>query len=542
MKKLLLVLLVLGLAGLLYAGGAKEVGDAAAAKTDNEGIALESYTDEMKLDVYYAGGCNPAATAENLMTEYIMDRFKINLEDVSWPAGENSENKINMMVASGAMPDVVQYWSQPTVFHRLADADMLTPLDDLIDMHMPNYKKYVNDEILDVFRNPKDGKLYILPSFTLIPENIDKLVKINGVPVVRKDMLEKTGMDLPETPEELYVLLKKIKQVGGPDIIPYSNIHPNNELHLTLGSMFGYPPYGVEIDHEAEQIVSLWHIPEYLEFLKYASKLFREGLINPEILISNFEQNIEKAKEGRFAVTFVAPEWVTKWFYPVWNQKGIDTEYVPFTMPKKEGVDNTYYIAYDPFGWSMSCISKEVENPARIAKFIDWMYTKEGNMIMWWGPPSKEKNVWYMENDEIYYNEVVDKKVKNGEMALNVGGWSYWTNLPGWYDDINPTVIGKGAPGVDPFLEECQESNINEAYADINFARYSKAEKGPIYKERWQDVENLVDKWEADIIMRAKNDAQVEEKYNQMLKELKDAGLIQIEKENYQIYIEVNSD
>ncbi len=105
-----------------------------------------------------------------------MDKFKISLDDVTWPAGEDVVNKINMMVASGEMPDVVQYWSDPEVFNRLADAGMLLELDDLISEHMPNYLEYVNDDILSLFRNPKDGKLYMLPSFTIIAFKIVPII------------------------------------------------------------------------------------------------------------------------------------------------------------------------------------------------------------------------------------------------------------------------------------------------------------------------------------------------------------------------------
>lgn len=511
------------------------------ATASDEDLKLENYTEELKITAYLAGGCDPPISNKDcLLNKYFKEKFKINLDDITWPTGEDTENKINIMATSGDLPDVIQFWTgKIDVFHRLADAKLIMPVDELIDKYMPNFKSFNDPAVLDAFRNEKDGKLYVLPSFTIPPDKAEEYVKVNWVPFVRRDILKKTGMKSIDSLDDLYNFLKAAKQVDK-DIIPMSVVE--QEL---FGVMFGMEPYKCKVDHDSQRILNKWYLPEHLEALKYLARLFREELLDQEFYTTKMDDGIEKVKAGRVAFCFGSVGWAPSWFNPALKAKYPDDPDKVFDvikMPRKEGLGKINYWTYSPYGWSMACISKTAKDPVRLAKFIDWSFTDYGNTVLWFGAPSKEGSYWYEEDGKIMFNEAVVNKFESGEITNNAGTWNYWFVHRGTLDSSNLSKIAIGYKPTegDILADLAQELNKEDVYTDLKIENFKLAEKGPVAKEKDTNIQTLYEKWEADIVMRSKTDEEVESKYKEMVAELEQAGCIEVEKENYQIYMKVN--
>ena len=550
LKKLAALILAASLAVSLLAGCSGKTpvsGSASGGSKDN--LKLEEYKDVMQISGYLAGGPNSTGTKDNVTLKYLMDHFKLDLSEMTWPAGENSEDKINMMVASEEMPDVITYWTKPELFNKLADAGMLQPLDDLIAKYMPNFREYNSPEILAKFCNPSDGKIYILPSFTVSPNKVSTNVHVNSVPVVRSDMLELTGMQAPKTTDELYNFLKAVKEKAGPDMIPISMFQydpASFTVELLFGAMFGIKTFFSSSfdspDAASERMKHFFYEPEYAEMCKYLAKLYREGLLNPETFTASLDQNKEKATQGRFAYTFVAPGWIKDWIDPAFAKMGLNASYFPTEMPHKAGISEaSKYWTYSPYGWSMSCISKSVSDPVRLAKFINWAYTRDGNAIMMHGAPSETDNDWTMDaSGQWIYNKPVADQMAAGTFTVQNGGWSYWINLPGTEDSNNPPTAAKGAPPVFQFKTDALKATAKHITTDLKMENYLTYGRGPVYNEKWADIKTLYDRWFADIVLRSAADGDVDTKIASMISELENAGLVDVEKENYQNYLSAN--
>ncbi|UVI33372.1 extracellular solute-binding protein [Paenibacillus spongiae] len=247
---------------------------------------LEDYTEEMKITAYqganYGGPSNSSATE---YAKYVKQKFKINVDDFVWPAGEEVKKKLSLFAASGEMPDIVQSTSDPAtlqILNQMSDAGMLLDIEPYLSKS-PNVMKYLTKPIIDSYRNPNDGKLYVLPGFTINPELKDELtIAVNNVLMVREDWLKKLNLDVPQTPDEFYEVLKAFKTmpaVNGKKVIPYLPLWEGNEINTHIGAMFGIWQYRTAVDENAQKMVDAHEKPEYLEYLKYASKLFREGLV-----------------------------------------------------------------------------------------------------------------------------------------------------------------------------------------------------------------------------------------------------------------------
>lgn len=190
----------------------------------------------------------------------------------------------------------------------------------------------------------------------------------------------------------------------------------------------------------------------------------------------------------------------------------------------------------------MACISKTAKDPVRLAKFIDWSFTDYGNTVLWFGAPSKEGSYWYEEDGKIMFNEAVVNKFESGEITNNAGTWNYWFVHRGTLDSSNLSKIAIGYKPTegDILADLAQELNKEDVYTDLKIENFKLAEKGPVAKEKDTNIQTLYEKWEADIVMRSKTDEEVESKYKEMVAELEQAGCIEVEKENYQIYMKVN--
>lgn len=503
-------------------------------------LPLDKYPDVMKVTAYLAGGCNPPQTDDNITKKYVLENCKIDLSGCMWPAGEDTLQRINTMAASGELPDVVQYWARPEVFNQMADAGLLLTLDDYLK-YLPNYLKYAAKEVVDFYRNPKDGKLYVLPSFTVSPNDPDAALKAgnNRCLMIRADIWEKYGSMPLKTPDDLYNYLKAVK-ANEKGMIPFGSVpHFLWEL-LNFVFVPDYGPYYLKVDDAAQRIYSTYYLHGYLEGLKYFAKLHREGLMDPELLMSSQDQTEEKMKNAKYAV-YMGYNGTVSGLGPQFEKQGIGKlEAIPF--PFSPGVEPSKRLLYEPLGWSMVGINKNTKDPVRLIKYIDWGNTQMGARTLAEGAPSKTDNVWYLEGGNAVFNREVYEKALRGEIDLNATGrWAYWFVIPcTWTPEFHPNYL-EGGPGPDPYGQKHTEIIKPLLYCDLNMAKYLASEKGPVYKEKNTAVSNIWSNYVAKIIMETKNDGEVENLYNEMIAEMEKAGLIDIEKENYQIYKKATS-
>lgn len=114
---------------------------------------------------------------------------KINIETYSWT---DFETKWTTGLASGSVPDIST--ALPNQMVEMIDADAIVPMDDLID-------KIGRDRFYEapLTEATLDGNTYAVPLYSHAQ-----------VMWYRKDLLEKAGLEVPTTWDELYEAAKKI--------------------------------------------------------------------------------------------------------------------------------------------------------------------------------------------------------------------------------------------------------------------------------------------------------------------------------------------
>ena len=538
MKRLFAVLLTLAV--LLMA-------TPALASTDT---ALEDYVDVMDLTGYFA--TTPAFGDDNLQHEWLKENLKINIIG-SFQTGDSPANKLAQMVASGEMPDVVFVPANfRPIVQEMIDAGMVAAADDYFDV-MPNYLKYREGEINDYWANEADGKHYMLPGFVLPPEYAEELgIGDPMVMGIRQDVLDATGMEMPQTIDEFYDLLVAAKEAFKDEGGIYEGFIPfgmtdfqeiSSGYANIIAHSFGLPGGDVKVDDENELIVEPFMTEEWAESMRFLAKLYREGLLDPDIVTATNEDLLEKGKQGKYGILFTNISYFGDNIEGAIDRLGIEADYVCMELPGINGTEGTNWLYKNALGSSIGIVSAKAEDKERIFKYVDWQNTTIGNMITWWGGPDEEESWFYInENGEAVRNGEICDKINGGEMSTDyISPWTYWiaglgVTIP---SDINASIID--SPGVREFHQDSKDIGYKQYYNDPKLDRYLLATKGEEYDAKWTDISTIANEYRASLIMRTADDAQFDEVLNEMYSELEAAGIYDVMAENYRLYQEVNS-
>lgn len=245
---------------------------------------------------------NTDMTIENLetnaTTKWLEKKTNVHL---NWIVSEHKEakNKLNIMLASGSgLPDVIMLANVTPIItddqiFTYGAMNLFIPLNNLIEKYGINVKKGIAgfDGTKQQITAP-DGNIYALPRLqdayhTTMPEKF----------WINKVWLDKLGLKLPGTPDELYEVLKAFRDSdpngnGKKDEIPLSGRKDlNSTLDAYLMNTFQYSP-GFNGDNFCWMYLENGRVTfapvqsGWQEGLRYMRKLYAEGLIDKEIFIN----------------------------------------------------------------------------------------------------------------------------------------------------------------------------------------------------------------------------------------------------------------
>ena len=227
---------------------------------------------------------------DNRWTKWINENAPCDVEFVSIPRKEG-EQKLNMLFASASAPDVVfDYDGKIPTF---VTKKMALDLTDLVDKYMPNYKARLDKYPLVKKTVSRDGKIYMIANATPIGPN--------HTIVIRKDWLEKLGLDIPKTQEELFSVAEAFSkqdpdQNGKADTF---GISLSRDGQRVLSHMFGYG--NPEIwKFENGDISVAWDRIE--DSLKYEKRFVQAKLVDPDFVLDNGDKSQKDFINGKLGI------------------------------------------------------------------------------------------------------------------------------------------------------------------------------------------------------------------------------------------------
>ncbi|SFT24282.1 extracellular solute-binding protein [Paenibacillus sp. BC26] len=314
-------------------------------------------------------------------TKWIQDNKKVTVTAVQ--AGSSPEVKLNAMIASDELPDVI--WGERDAnVEKLRAAGKLVALDQYVDKY-PNLKKWAGDATLNMLK-AEDGHLYVFPNWYA------NSARGNGGYIVNTKIYTELGSPKLETFDDLYAYLKLVKEKY-PKVIPFeTSIGAQGIYELYSGFAEDHPVQFVSqmAVPNGDKLESIFTDPTFKETLQYASKLFREKLVTQDALTQKIEQVREKVTTGKVAVAAA---------YNVTDLGARGTVALKAADPsagytmiwplQKGGLDKNKIFAtqYDSLGWNVNMITTSAKDPEGIFAYLDWLTGPEGQRVGFWGPP-----------------------------------------------------------------------------------------------------------------------------------------------------------
>ncbi|MBM7567821.1 extracellular solute-binding protein [Paenibacillus sacheonensis] len=210
------------------------------------------------------------------------------------PQDKPSE-KLNLIMSSGEPYDLVSASSDMALYSDYAQKGALVDLLPLIDKYGPNIKAAISQPSIDALK--VDGKLYAIPTAVTYA--------VNSSILIRMDWLEKLGLQMPTTTEELTTVLKAFK-----DKDPGSNGNQNVPLTIrgdlpmldNIVGAFGLPNAWNDVDGK---LVPRVLDPAYKDYIAYMSDLYKQGLLDKEFVVNKDATAKEKFSSGKAGAIIV---------------------------------------------------------------------------------------------------------------------------------------------------------------------------------------------------------------------------------------------
>lgn len=303
--------------------------------------------------------------------------------------------KINLMLASGDLPDMIWKGVDASVISQYLDQDLFVPTEELIAQYAPNIQAVLDarPEYKALATYP-DGHMYGFPYI----EEMFGLTMTGGPFLINKVWLDKLGLEVPTTIDELKEVLIAFRDAedlngnGIDDEIPYacnfvidSDAFDSYNTFFALMGCFGDAvSYGSNYPYckvEDGKIVFGVLDDAFLETIKFFRDLQQEGLL----YLDGF------SGDGTYTYQ-LREEVATVGVFGCWSPEGeipvveVREQYV--ALPRLTGVDGGMGVRCNRselWGTSQSIITTECEYPEVLTALMNYLNQPEMAITTNWG-------------------------------------------------------------------------------------------------------------------------------------------------------------
>lgn len=295
----------------------------------------------------------------------------------------DSQNKLNVTLASGDYPDIIMSFGVNPALQLLYGAQgVFLPLNELIDRYGVSTKKVFADyPIAKDSITATDGKIYALPQLNdcyhcSMPQKM----------WLYQPWLDKLGLKMPTTTDDFAQVLTAFKTKdpngnGKADEIPLTSAKDNqgnSNLDLFLMNAFIFDPGGDRLIVRDGKVTPIYTQPEWQNGLRYLHRLYQDGLIAPESFTQDNTQLKRLGNNPNAVIVGTAPVLAISTFVDLTSGAGRWSEYV--TVPPLKGPQGAQFTTYSPYaavGQGSYIITKACKQPDVAFRWADGMYERE---------------------------------------------------------------------------------------------------------------------------------------------------------------------
>lgn len=320
---------------------------------------------------------------EWLIWDEIAKRTNVTIDANVVPSSDY-EQKRSLLISTGDAPLIIPK-TYPGAEVQFIPSGAILPVSDYVNL-MPNYQKKIKDWGLEADLKQivqADGKYYVLPGLHEKP-------KYDYSFAIRKDILDKEGLKLPTSYDELYNVLKALK-AKYPDIYPYSDRWKMDGTLNFAASTFGVSAgwgagSGINYDQKGDKFYFGPMTDDYKEMVTYFNKLIKEGLMDPESFTQSDDQAVQKFVTGKSFVIGTNTQETVTYNKNLESNLGKGNFEVAQIATPAGPKGNVVYSSRLENGIMISSKAKDDPNFEDIMRFVDWLwYSDEGQEFTKWG-------------------------------------------------------------------------------------------------------------------------------------------------------------
>lgn len=450
----------------------------------------------------------------NTFQQGILEKFNVNLKYVQIPP--NNFEKIEILFATNSYPEFFpMFWDayQVKIFQK---EKVLRPWGKYFDK-MPNYRKLFTD---NEWASMISTTSYQDQNYWVPVKNFRKSAQSW---VYKKDVFDSVGLQPPQTTDELFDALMKIKKEKIPNLVIPNKTGPFeviNAIYIAFNTSSL-----VWVDPNTSKLTFSIDNPDFKNAIAYAKKLYMNGLLPVDFPTWTDKQYTNSISKNEAAFMF---GWATDpGIFAGLNSNNWAMS--PYFIKADKNKKAVYLLEQPWFSWGAAATDKATdEQHAKIAEMLDYFATEKGNR---WLNLGEEGKTYTIENGYYKFSkDYQDPKIGNDRNVDNIklqreGFWITTIRYPDWI------VFGMGPEGRGPAVQKGL-SVQDDLYNRIITPQLDKLVSPPPYKIVYTPTEekkeatlrlaikDLTEKYVLEFIMKENKNPMNDAHWNEFVKEL----------------------
>lgn len=445
---------------------------------------------------------------------------------------QDADKQLSLMLLNDELPDLITV-TDSTVISQLVSSGKVWKLDEFLQKYCPD--SHLLTEFPEDMKEAliqRDGAWYAYPSHInsadarkiwkpcdTYYEDLAQYNTNNGI-MWNRNLLEKLGLSIEElsTEEQVTGAWRKAKNsditVKGQKVVPL----------LIDGSSYWNPTFkylqytfGAEYIDENGNYKDIMLQPESRHALSFLNRAYYKGYFLAEQINYTNDEVKSKIADGN-VLCFIGNLSNTGMDASEWISSGA----ILSSDGKKPVLGKDLHANT---GWLQTFISKECQNPEKIAGFLDYMTSEEG--MLRWKFGSEGIDYSTGEDGLIYLTE--EQKKKNSDYSKNgTGAWWMFTNTAWERSVAAPPDEDSIAAQAESIENAFGKDSHTVVYDTSAFENHTSLIQDTELEEADMNISTLKKKWISRIVLSG-SDTEFAENYEKMLNEFNAYRITQID-------------
>lgn len=393
-KKLLVSIISVLLISLLIIGcsGVNDVNDQnkePSKGTDDNGAGQENtvdpdtmFADTLAIEWLVSETAAVPFNLDSLTIQEVKRLLNVDLKFTPVPESD-ADTKISTLLATDSIPDIISVGSAE--LQQYANSGMF--------LNILDYEEQAKDYLgLVLAEDRKNATAKLMVEDGLYGFQILERYRIPVAPQaqIRSDILDELGLEYPNTWDQLYDVLLKMKEAY-PDAYAFSSRNGTNYLIGQIAYMMGsggFMGFNTERGMYLEPDEGKWlygpTTESFKKVVQFLHDCYANELLDPDYSVMTRDMAFEKLSTGKLYANFDNTTFITSVFNPAFKEVKPDARFDIIPPMSYDGT-NTRSYRFERDWTSFMAVSSKVDRPEDVVQFMNWIYTEEGADLLNFG-------------------------------------------------------------------------------------------------------------------------------------------------------------